>query len=135
MAVIPSQPLGARGPATHFVSIEGTTAMTIPTLDALVLTALFGISAVLNLYGPAFLRIRYRRWRFPSNTHLIVGTLDLMAALFLSNPITRIWGVALAGLITFVTTVILLNHGKYGYSVPAMLVLAALIPASLAGPL
>ena len=55
--------------------------------------------------------------------------------MFLSNPITRIWGVALAFLITFVTIVTLLNHGKYGYSVPAMLVLAALIPASLAGPL
>ena len=109
--------------------------MTIPTLDALVLTALFGAAAALNLYGPAFLRLRYRRWRLPTNAHLIIGTLQLLAALFLSNPITRIWGVALAALITFVTTVTLLNHGKYGYSVPAMLVLAALIPASLAGPL
>ena len=109
--------------------------MTIPTLDALVLTGLFGFSAAIHLYGPAFLRARYRRWRFPANTHLVIGTLDLLAALFLSNPITRIWGVALAGVITFVTIVNLLNHGKYGYSIPAMLVLAALIPATFAGPL
>ena len=86
-------------------------------------------------YGPVFLRARYRRWRFPANAHLVVGVLNLLAALFLSNPITRIWGVALAALITFVTIVTLLNHGKYGYSVPAMLVLAALVPATLAGPL
>src|ERR1700742_1896052 len=109
--------------------------MTIPTIDALILTALFGVSAALHLYGPAFLRARYRRWRFPSNAHLVIGTLEFLAALFLSNPITRIWGVALAGLITFVTIVTLLNHGKYGYSLPAMLVLAALVPATLAGPL
>ena len=109
--------------------------MTIPTLDALLLTGLFGLSAAIHLTGPVFLRARYRRWRFPANTHLIIGVLNLLAALFLSNPITRIWGVALAGLITFVTIVTLLNHGKYGYSVPAMLVLAALIPATLAGPL
>ena len=109
--------------------------MTIPTIDALTLTTLFGISAAIHLVGPVFLRARYRRWRFPANAHLVVGVLNLLAALFLSNPITRIWGVALAGLITFVTFVTLLNHGKYGYSVPAMLVLAALVPATRAGPL
>jgi hypothetical protein len=109
--------------------------MTIPTLDALLLTGLFGLSAAIHLYGPSFLRASYRRWHFPANTHRVVGVLELLAALFLSNPITRIWGVALAAIITFVAIVTLLNHGRYGYSVPAMLVLAALVPASLAGPL
>lgn len=103
--------------------------------DALILTALFGLSAAIHLAGPTFLRACYRRGRFPANAHLVVGVLNLLAPLFLSNPITRIWGVALAGLITFVTIVTLLNHGKYGYSLPAMLVLAALVPATLAGPL
>jgi hypothetical protein len=109
--------------------------MTIPTLDALLLTCLFGLSAAIHLYGPGVLRARYRRWGFPANTHRVIGVLELLAALFLSNPITRIWGVALAAIITFVAIVTLLNHGKYGYSVPAMLVLAALGPATLAGPL
>src|ERR1700743_1024628 len=109
--------------------------MITPTIDALAPAARFGLVAAIHLYGPVFLRARYRRWRFPPNAHLVVGVLNLLAALFLSNPITRIWGVALAGLITFVTTVTLLNHGKYGYSIPAMLVLAALVPATLAGPL
>lgn len=109
--------------------------MSLPTIDALILTWLFGLSAAIHLYGPVFLRARYRSWHFPANAHLVIGVLTLLAALFLSNPITRIWGVALAGLITFVTIVTLLNHGKYGYSLPAMLVLAALVPATLAGPL
>jgi uncharacterized membrane protein HdeD (DUF308 family) len=109
--------------------------MTIPTLDALLLTSLFGLGAAIHLVGPAFLRARYRRWRFPRSTYLVVGVLQLLAAVFLANPITRIWGVALAALITFVTIVNLLNHGKYAYSVPALLVLAALVPATLAGPL
>jgi uncharacterized membrane protein HdeD (DUF308 family) len=109
--------------------------MTIPTIDALVLTTMFAVSAAIQMAGPKFLLARYRRWRFPANTHLIVGVLQLLAALFLSNPITRIWGVALGVLIAFITVVTLLNHGKYGYSLPVMLVMAALIPASLAGPL
>jgi hypothetical protein len=114
---------------------KGSILMTIPTLDALVLTGLFGLAAAFHLAGPKLLLARYRRWRFPPNAHLIIGVLQLLAALFLSNPITRIWGVVLGVLIAFVTIVTLLNHGKYGYSVPAMLVLAALIPATLAGPL
>lgn len=108
--------------------------MTIPTLDALILTGLFGISAVLHLAGPRFLRAAYRRWRFPTNTHLVVGVLEFLTALFLSNPITRIWGVLLAGFISFAAVVTLLNHGKYAHSVPVMLLMVALVPASLAGP-
>ncbi len=135
MAGIRGWHLGVAVPRTYLIPVERGDAMTIPTLDALLLTSLFGLGAAIHLAGPAFLRARYRRWRFPANTYLVVGVLQLLAAVFLANPITRIWGVALAALITFVTIVNLLNHGKYAYSVPALLVLAALVPATLAGPL
>jgi len=64
----------------------------------------------------------------------VVGTLELFAAVFLSSPSTRIGGVIIAGLIIFCATVALLNSRKYTYSVPAMLLMLALVPALLAGP-
>ena len=109
--------------------------LSIPTLDALVLSGLFGIGGLLHMAGPTFVRHAYRRWGFPSNAHRVVGVLQILAALFLSNPVTRIWGVILAGFIIFFATVALLNHGKYIYSVPGLLLMLALVPASLAGPL
>lgn len=108
--------------------------LSIPTLDALVLTGLFGATGLLHMAGPRFLRVAYRRWNFPSNAHRVVGVLQILTALFLSNPVTRIWGVILAGFIIFFATVALLNHGKYAYSVPGLLLMLALVPAVLAGP-
>jgi hypothetical protein len=109
--------------------------LSMPTLDALALTGLFGVSGLLHMAGPGFLRLAYRGWGFPSNAHRVIGVLEILAALFLSNPVTRIWGVILAGFIIFFGTVALLNHGKYIYSVPGLILMLALVPASLAGPL
>jgi hypothetical protein len=107
----------------------------IPILDALVLTALFGISGVCHIAGPEFLRQAYRRWGFPFNAHRVIGVLQVLTALFLSNPVTRIWGVVLASFIIFFATVALIHHGKYVYFLPAVILMLALVPASLAGPL
>ena len=106
-----------------------------PTLDALILTGIFGASGLVHLAGPRFLRTAYRRWGFPVNAHRVIGVLETLTALFLSNPVTRIWGVILAGFIIFFGTVALLNRGQYAYSVPGLLLMLALVPASLAGPL
>jgi len=107
----------------------------MPTLDALFLTGIFGISGLVHLAGPRFIRAAYRRWDLPRNAHQVVGVLETLAALFLSHPTTRIWGVILAGFVIFFATVALLNRGKYAYSVPGLLLMLTLVPASLAGPL
>ncbi|HEY4275290.1 MAG TPA: DoxX family protein [Rhizomicrobium sp.] len=109
--------------------------LSIPILDALALSGFFGATGLLHMAGPRFVRLSYRRWGFPSNAHRVVGTLAILTALFLSNPVTRIWGVILAGFIIFFATVALLNHGKYAYSVPGLVLMLALVPATLAGPL
>ena len=106
----------------------------IPILDSLVLTALFGVSGLIHLAGPRFLREAYKRWGFPFNAHRVIGILQILTALFLSNPVTRIWGVILAGFIIFFGTVALVNHGKYVYSLPGLVLMLALVPATLAGP-
>jgi hypothetical protein len=109
--------------------------LSIPALDALVLSGLFGSFGLWQLAGPSGLRRVYTRWRFPAGAHRVIGLMAMIVAAFLADPITRIWGVALGALITFVAEVTLLNHRKYALSVPGMLVMAALVPATLSGPL
>lgn len=109
--------------------------LSVPVLDALALTGLFGAIGALHMVGPDFVRRSYRHWGFPSSAYRVVGVLAILTALFLSNPVTRIWGVILAGFIIFFATVALLNRGKYAYSLPGLLLMLALVPASLAGPL
>lgn len=109
--------------------------MSIPILDSLALTALFGISGLLHIAGPNFLRRAYRRWGFPFNAHRVIGVLEVITALFLSNPVTRIWGVVLASFIIFFGTFALFHHGKYAYTLPGLILMLALVPATLAGPL
>jgi hypothetical protein len=103
--------------------------------DALFLSAVFAISAVIHLSGAAFVERAYTRWGFPGKFYRISGVIHLLAALFLANAITRVWGVALAALLSFGAVVVLLSHGRYRSSVPGMLMLVALVPAILAGPL
>ena len=109
--------------------------LSIPTLDALSLSALFAAFGVWQLAGAIGARQAYKRWRFPANTHRVAGLMAIIAAGFLSNPITRIWGVIFGAMFVFVVVATLLNHRKYALSVPGMLVMVALVPASLAGPL
>lgn len=107
----------------------------IPIIDSLALTALFGVSGLIHVAGPGFVRQAYKRWGFPFNAHRVIGILEILTALFLSNPVTRIWGVILAGFIIFFGTIALVNHGKYVYSLPGLILMLALVPATLAGPL
>jgi hypothetical protein len=114
---------------------KGDPAMTVPTLDLIFLITLFGFGGLLHLSGLGFLRAFYRRRRFRSSAPRVIGVLALLAAAFLSIPTTRIEGVIVASLIIFGATVALLNNRKYKHAVPAMLLMAALVPALVAGPL
>ena len=95
-------------------------------------SATFVLAGLINLSGSAPLRVVYRLWHYPHNFSRIVGLAQLMAALFLIVPETRMWGIAVSGMITFVTAVTLLHHRKYLWSLPVMLVLVSLVPASMA---
>jgi hypothetical protein len=101
---------------------------TFPLLVSWILAALFGVGGVVHIFA---LRGLYTRWRYPRNFHAVTGTLLLLSAIFLAIGETRIWGVALAALVTFTGTVTFLNHRQYVYAVWGMVVLAALAPATL----
>jgi hypothetical protein len=95
------------------------------------IAGMFAASALLHLAGPRFVREAYERWNFPRHFHRVTGLIELLTAAFLANPLTRLWGIALAGLTMFVAVATLLNHRQYAYTVPGILVLLLLIPASL----
>jgi hypothetical protein len=101
---------------------------------ALTLSALFFLSGAAHIAGPAWLRTGYRRWQFASSFRYVVGVAQLLAAVFMLVPQTRVWGGALAAMILFGMVVSLLNRGRYLYAVSAILVMAAIVPA-LAAPL
>ena len=96
---------------------------------ALLLTLLFGLSALLNLSGPSFVVRLYRRWNYPRGFHYVVGLVEGLTALFLAIPETRIWGGILGAMVLFGAIVALLNHRKYAYAVPAIVLMLALAPA------
>jgi hypothetical protein len=102
-----------------------------PVIVAWSVATIFAIAALVNLSGPRALRDAYARWGYPRRFHLITGTLESIAAAFLAVPETRIWGVAVAGIVLFVAVVTLLNHRQYLYAVPGIVLLAALPPTLL----
>ena len=108
--------------------------MTIAIIDRLavdLVSTIFLLLGLISLSGSAHLQAVYRLWHYPHNFYCIVGLAELMAALFLIMPQTRIWGIAASGMIAFIATVTLLRHRKYFWSFPAVLLLVSLIPASL----
>lgn len=106
----------------------------IATRFAWTLASIFGVSGLLHLVGLDFVKRTYARSDFAPGFYRVAGVIQLLAAFFLALPITRIWGVALAAFVTFASMVVLLNNRQYVYSVPGLLLLAALVPAALAGP-
>ena len=102
-----------------------------PLIAALASSAVFCTAGFVQLLGLEFVRRSYRRREFPPKFYRVPGALELIAGLFLSTPNTRVWGVALAELIAFVAVVMHLKHRRYGWSVPGILMMAALPQALL----
>ncbi len=96
------------------------------------LTIIFLISAVVQLPGPAFVRRAYERWDYPPKFYRVTGSIELLIALFLTVPQTRIWGVMLAVLVIFVAEITLLKNEQYMWSAIGFIMMLALVPAALA---
>ncbi len=103
-----------------------------PILISWTIAAVFAASATFQLAGFRVVRDAYARWRYPHRFYRVTGILQLLAALFLAVPATRIWGICLAAAVMFMAVVTLLNHRQYLYAIPGMILLAALAPATLA---
>jgi hypothetical protein len=104
----------------------------LPHLLANGLAAIFAIAAIVDLVGSQYIHARLRQGRYPRQFYRVMGVLQLITAIFLATPLLRIWGIALAGLISFFWVVTLLNHRQWSLAVAGMLMMIALVPASLA---
>ena len=104
----------------------------LPHLLAGALAVIFATTAIIDLAGSRYIRARFRQWRYPRQFYWVMGVLQLMTSAFLSMPQLRIWGIILAGLITFFWVVTLLNHRQWSWAVAGILMMIALVPASLA---
>jgi hypothetical protein len=103
-----------------------------PSTVVVWLTIIFLVSAVIQLPGPAFVRRAYKRWEYPPKFYRVTGFIELLIALFLTLPQTRIWGVMLAVLVIFVAEITLLKNEQYMWSVLGFVLMLALVPAALA---
>ena len=110
------------------------TLATVSNAVALFLASLFFLVGAAHIVGPQALRALYRRRQYAHSFRYVAGATQLLTALFLAVPQTRFWGGALAAMILFTAVVSLLNHGKYLYAIPAILIMIALVPA-IAGPI
>ena len=103
-------------------------------LIALWLSVILSVIGLVQLIGPRFVREAYRRWGYGRNVRLVTGVLDIVAAIMLGVPALRVWGIALAAILTFGSIVVFLNHRQYRQAVPAIALMLALIPATVAVP-
>jgi hypothetical protein len=104
----------------------------LPSTIAVALSIIFGVAAIVHLAGPGFVRRAYERWEFPPKFYRVTGLTELLVAVFLADPPTRLWGIALGGFVTFMAEITLLSHRQYIWSVPGILLMVALVPATLA---
>ena len=98
------------------------------------LSAVFAAAGAAYLLAPWLLGKIQNRWSRAHASGRVIGILDLLAAIFLIVPQTRIWGVFLGASILFWAAVMLLGHRRYVLAAPAIAMLAALPLALAAGP-
>jgi len=104
------------------------------SLVALGLTMVFGLIGAVQLIGPRFVREAYKRWDYGPSVRIVTGVLDAIAAIMLAVPLLRGWGIGLAAILTFGSVVVFLSHRQYRYALPAIGLMIALVPATIAVP-
>jgi len=104
-----------------------------PAHFAWLLSAIFAGASFVHLAGFRFVRDAYARWQYPGGFREVTGTLLALAAIFLSLPLTRFFGLALAAIVMFLSAITLINHRQYTFAAPIVALLFALVPATLAG--
>jgi hypothetical protein len=103
-----------------------------PHLLVDVLAAIFATAGMIDMAGSLDIRGRLRPWRYPRQLYRVMGVLQLFTAVFLVVPQLRIWGIILSGFMTTFWIVIFLNRRQWRWAVAGMLIMTALVPASLA---
>ena len=99
------------------------------SLDVLILFFVF--SAFCHLVGLRDDARSLEKLNLPRHFYLVTGAVELLTALLLIMPQTRVWGVAPGYMVTFSVVVMLLGRSRYAWSAVHIVVMAALVPAVL----
>ncbi|MEM5447758.1 DoxX family protein [Paraburkholderia sp. BR14263] len=91
----------------------------------LVLAAFFVVGSLSNIVAPRSIFEEYLKWGYPQWFHFVTGSLELMTALLLARPRTRLWGSALGCTVMLAALATVAVHGEFGHGV-APLVAATL---------
>lgn|GEM_PF-4129487 len=95
------------------------------------LSAGFAVAALAHLAAPRAMRERHARWQFPRGYRAVTGGLLALAAALIAFPATRLAGLFVAALVLFLSATTLLYRRRYRTAMPLIVLLFALIPASL----
>jgi hypothetical protein len=79
--------------------------------------ALFG-AGVFNLLGTPATREGFVRWGYPHWWGYVAGALEIASALMIALAFTRVWGLALGGLIIAVAIATIVRRREFGHLVP-----------------
>jgi DoxX-like family len=105
----------------------------IPTILTAALAVIFLVAGAINISGRGTVRADFARWRFPDGFHLVCGGLELVGAALLLSPLTRLWGLALLGVIMAGAIIALLRHREpISHLAPAVAIAALLALAAIA---
>ena len=108
--------------------------LSFPALAAWANAAIFATAGLINFTAIRSVREVYDRWDVSPGFYRPLGLIEIAAALFLTMPSLRLWGVLLAAPIAFGSVVMLLDHRNYLYAASVVVMMTGLVAASLAIP-
>jgi hypothetical protein len=89
-----------------------------------VLIVAFGAIGLIHLSGIKAIRDSYTGWGYPERFYLVTGFAEVVTAVLLAIPTTRVWGIALGATICIAAIVTLLRHKQWTHLVGPVLLLA-----------
>ena len=87
---------------------------------------IFAAIGFFHMLAPGRLVATYRQWGYPPAFPVVAGLLNITAAVLMAYPERRLFGVALAAIILFVSNVMLIGRNHYLGAVPGIILLLAL---------
>jgi hypothetical protein len=106
--------------------------VTLPVVAVWANVGLLTLAGLVNVTSFKAVRALYADLDIPELFYRTIGMLQILAAVFLASPEMRVYGILIAAPIMFGAVVTLLNHRRYAVAVPVMLMMAALVVATLA---
>src|SRR5215471_19200462 len=103
----------------------------VHTLSIWLLVAAFFGAGVFNAIGTPGTQNDLARWGYPRWWHILTGGLEIMSALLIALPVSRVVGLALGAVIIAAAVLTVLRHRDFSHLVP-LGVFVALIALALA---